>query len=127
MKVKITYIILKKDNNVNVTSSNYLKVYLDDYNNFPSRYISTKNELETLKQISDDYLYVDFDWIKKELFSFEVLNNQECEVLYVAMLPQINEAEKTGSFYTLPELSDIGIELRTNYERAIFKRGRSPV
>lgn len=127
MKVKITYIILKKDNNVNVTSSNYLKVYLDDYNNFPSRYISTKNELETLKQISDDYLYVDFDWIKKELFSFEVLNNQECEVLYVAMLPQINEAEKTGSFYTLPELSDIGIELRTNYERAIFKRGRSPI
>jgi len=127
MKVKITYIILKKDNNVNVTSSNYLKVYLDDYNNFPSRYISTKNELETLKQISDDHLYVDFDWIKKELFSFEVLNNQECEVLYVAMLPQINEAEKTGSFYTLPELSDIGIELRTNYERAIFKRGRSPI
>ena len=127
MKVKITYIILKKDNNVNVTSSNYLKVYLDDYNNFPSRYISTKNELETLKQISDDHLYVDFDWIKKELFSFEVLNNQECEVLYVAMLPQINEAEKTGSFYTLPELSDIGIELRTNYERAIFRRGKSTI
>jgi len=94
MKVKITYIILKKDNNVNVTSSNYLKVYLDDDNNFPSGYISTKNEHETLKEISDQHLYVDFDWIKKDLFSFEVLNNQECEVLYVACLPQISDAEK---------------------------------
>jgi len=127
MKVKITYIIIKKDNTRSVTSANYLKVYLDDDNNFPSRYISTKNELETLKQISDHHLYVDFNWIKKDLFSFEVLNNQECEVVYVACLPQITDAEKNGSFYTLPELSDMGIELKQNYERAIFQRGRSPI
>jgi hypothetical protein len=127
MKVKITFIILKKDNNVSVTSDSHLKVYLDDDYEFPSRYISTKNQYETLKEIHKDYLNVDFDWIKKDLFSFEVLNNQECEVIYLACLPQINEAEKTGSFYTLSELSDIGIELRPNYERAIFKRGRSTV
>ena len=104
-----------------------LSFYLDDDNNFPSRYISTKNELETLKQISDHHLYVDFNWIKKDLFSFEVLNNQECEVVYIACLPQITDAEKNGSFYTLPELSDMGIELKQNYERAIFQRGRSPI
>ena len=127
MKVKITFIILKKDNNVSVTSDSHLKVYLDDDYEFPSRYISTKNQYETLKEIHKDYLNVDFDWIKKDLFSFEVLNNQECEVIYLACLPQINEAEKTGSFYTLSELSDIGIELKSNYERAIFKRGKSPV
>ncbi len=127
MKVKITFIILKKDNNVSVTSDSHLKVYLDDDYQFPSRYISTKDQYETLKEIHEDYLNVDFDWIKKDLFSFEVLNNQECEVIYLACLPQINEAEKTGSFYTLSELSDIGIELRPNYERAIFKRGRSTV
>ena len=127
MKVKITFIILKKDNNVSVTSVSHLKVYLDDDYQFPSRYISTKDQYETLKEIHEDYLNVDFDWIKKDLFSFEVLNNQECEVIYLACLPQINEAEKTGSFYTLSELSDIGIELRPNYERAIFKRGRSTV
>ncbi len=127
MKVKITFIILKKDNNVSVTSDSHLKVYLNDDYEFPSRYISTKNQYETLKEIHKDYLNVDFDWIKKDLFSFEVLNNQECEVIYLACLPQINEAEKTGSFYTLSELSDIGIELRPNYERAIFKRGRSTV
>ena len=127
MKVKITFIILSKDNNVNVASENHLKVYLNNDNDFPHRYISTKNEHETLKEISDQHLNVDFDWIKKDLFSFEVLNNQECEVIYLACLPQINEAEKTGSFYTLSELFDIGIELKPNYERAIFKRGRSPV
>ena len=100
---------------------------MNDDNLFPCKYISTKNEYETLKEISDQHLNVDFDWIKKDLFSFEVLNNQECEVIYVSCLPQINEAEKIGSFYTLSELSDIGIELNQNYESAIFKRGRSPV
>jgi len=127
MKVKITFIILKKDNNISVTNDSHLKVYLDDEYLFPSKYISTKNEYDTLKEISEHHLNIDFDWIKKDLFSFEVLNNQECEVIYLACLPQINEAEKTGSFYTLSELSDIGIELKSNYERAIFKRGKSPV
>ena len=82
----------------------------------------TKNMLN-----KDLYPNHDFDWIKKDLFSFEVLNNQECEVIYLAHIPQINESERSGSFYTLPELSDIGIELKLNYERAIFKRGRSPI
>ena len=127
MKVKITYIILKKDKNINMANENHIKVYLDDNYQLPFRYISTKNEHETLREISNQHLYVDFDWIKKDLFSFEVLNNQECEVIYLACLPQINEAEKTGSFYTLSELFDIGIELKPNHERAIFKRGRSPV
>ena len=87
--------------------------------------VTTKNELETLKQISDHHLYVDFEWIKKDLFSFEVLNNQECEVVYIACLPQITDAEKNGSF-TPAKLSDMGIELKQNYE-AIFQRGRSPI
>ena len=127
MKVKITFIILKKDNNISVTNDSHLKVYLSDEYLFPSKYISTKNEYETLRQISDRHLSIDFKWIKKDLFSFEVLNYQECEVIYLACLPQINEAEKTGSFYSLTELSDIGIKLRPNYERAIFKRGRSAI
>ena len=127
MKVKITFIILKKNNNIDFTRENHLKVYLDKNNSFPSKYISTKNEHETLREISDKHLNVDFDWIKKDLFSFEVLNNQECEVIYLACLPEISEAEKVGSFFTLSEISDIGIELKENYERAIFKRGRSPV
>jgi len=127
MKVKITFIVLKKDNNISPLREEHLKVYLDDDNSFPCRYVSTKNERQTLKEISDKHLSVDFEWIKKELFSFEVLNNEECEVIYLACIPQVNEVEKIGSFYTLPQLSDIGIELSTNYEKAIFKRGRSPV
>ena len=127
MKVRITFIVLKKDNNISPASDQHLKVYLDDDYLFPFKYISTKNEYETLKEISEHYLSVDFDWMKKDLFSFEVLNNEECEVIYIACIPQIGDSEKTGSFYTLPELSDIGIELKKNYERAIFKRGKSPV
>ena len=127
MKVKITYIILKKDKNINMANENHIKIYLDDNHQFPFRYISTKNELETLKEISNQHLYVDFDWIKKDLFSFEVLNNQECEVLYVAVLPEITDAEKVGSFYSIKELLDMDIKLKPNYERAIFKRGRSGI
>ena len=127
MKVKITFIILKKDKNISPADENHLKVYLDDDYNFPHKYISTKNEYETLEEISNNHLYVDFDWIKKDLFSFEVLNNQECEVVYVACLPEITDAEKKGSFYTLSELSDTGIKLSKNYESAIFRRGRSPI
>ena len=127
MKVKITYIILKKDKNINMANENHIKVYLDDNYQLPSRYISTKNEYETLREISNQHLYVDFDWIKKDLFSFEVLNNQECEVLYVAVLPQITDAEKVGSFYNPKELFDMDIKLKPNYEKAIFQRGRSGI
>ena len=127
MKVKITYIILKKDKNINMANENHIKVYLDDNYQLPSRYISTKNEHESLREISNQHLYVDFDWIKKDLFSFEVLNNQECEVLYVAVLPQITDAEKVGSFYNPKELFDMDIKLKPNYEKAIFQRGRSGI
>ena len=127
MKVKITYIILKKDKNINMANENHIKVYLDDNYQLPFRYISTKNEHETLREISNQHLYVDFDWIKKDLFSFEVLNNQECEVLYVAILPQIADAEKVGSFYSPKELFDMDIKLKPNYEKAIFQRGRSGI
>jgi|TARA_X000001382_G_C3070500_1_gene147301 hypothetical protein len=127
MKVKITYIILKKDINARVTDDSHLKVYLDDNYSFPFRYISTKSEYETLKEISDKHLNIEFDWIKKDLFSFEVLDNQECEVVYLGYVPHVSDAEKTGSFYSLRELSDIGIDLKTNYERAIFRRGKSTI
>ena len=90
MKVKITFIVLKKDNNISPASDQHLKVYLDDDYLFPFKYISTKNEYETLKEISEHYLNVDFGWMKKELH-------------------------------------DIGIKLKKSYERAIFKRGKSPV
>ena len=53
------------------------------------------------------------------------MNNQECEVLYVAVLPQIADAEKVGSFYSPKELFDMDIKLKPNYEKAIFQRGRS--
>ena len=66
MKVKITFIILKKDNNISVTNDSHLKVYLDDEHLFPSKYISTKNEYDTLKEISEHHLNIDFDWIKKD-------------------------------------------------------------
>jgi hypothetical protein len=127
MKVRITFIVLKKDNNISPLREEHLKVYLDDDNSFPFRYISTKNERQTLKEISEKHLNLDFEWIKKELFSFEVLNNEECEVVYLACIPQVNEVEKIGSFYTLSQLSDIGIDLNKNYEKAIFKRGRSAI
>ena len=127
MKVKITFIVLKKDNITRFSNDNYLKVYLDKDYNFPSKYISTKDEYETLKEICNEHLNIEFDWIKKELFSFEVLNHAESEVTYIAVLPEILEAEKNGSFYTLSEISDIGIKLKPNYERAIFQRGRTPV
>ena len=125
MKVRITYVILKKDPSVRITHDSHIKVYLDENQQFPSAYISTKDEYETLKQISDKHLYVDFDWIKKDLSSFEVLNNQECEVVYSAYIPHISDAEKIGSFYTFKELSDMGIKLKSNYEKAIFRRGKS--
>ena len=115
MKVRITFIVLKKDNNISPLREEHLKVYLDDDNSFPFRYISTKNERQTLKEISEKHLNLDFEWIKKELFSFEVLNNEECEVVYLACIPQVNEVEKIGSFYTLSQLSDIGIDLNKNY------------
>ena len=127
MKVTITLIVIKKDTNRGFQDDKHLTVYLDENYEFPSCFISTKDEYDTLRQLSDKHFNLDFDWMKKDLFNFEVLNNEECEVIYLSCIPEVLEAEKVGSFYTLPELHDIGIKLKKSYERAIFKRGRSPV
>jgi len=127
MKVKITFIVLKKDNNISLHSDRHLTVYLDDSYNFPTCQISTKNEYETLKDLSDKHFDIDFEWMKKDLFDFKVLNNQECEVLYVSCIPEVFDAQKSGDFYTLPELHDMDLKLEKNHERAIFKRGKSPL
>tara|TARA_R110002051_G_C8713193_1_gene495831 strand:- start:273 stop:662 length:390 start_codon:yes stop_codon:yes gene_type:complete len=127
MKIKVIFIVLKKDNNIGASNDKHLMVYLDDSYQFPSSYISTKNEYETLKDLSNKHFELDFEWMKKELFDFSVLNNQESELIYLSCIPEVLQAEKNGSFYTLPELHDIGIKLKKNYERAIFKRGKSPV
>ena len=62
MKVKITFIVLKKDNIIRFSNDNYLKVYLDKDYNFPSKYISTKDEYETLKEICNEHLNIEFDF-----------------------------------------------------------------
>ena len=67
MKLKLTFIVAQCDKKTNISDPNRFRVLLDDDMGFPSKYISTKDEFDTLKELSDEFLRVDFNWLPKEI------------------------------------------------------------
>ena len=89
--------------------------------------MSTQNEYDTLKTLSDKYFHVDFDWLLRELYGFRRINPNECEVVYTAFMPEILGSLKSGEFYSDNQAIQSAIELDPYYEEFLSKRGRSPV
>ena len=127
MKIKITFIVTQHNSHLSPMDDDYFKFFLNDHNQFPSCYMSTQDEYETLKTISDKYFHVDFEWFTKELYGFRRIDPNDCEVVYTAFMPEILGSLKSGRFYSDNQAIQSNIELDPYYEEFLSKRGRSPI
>lgn len=122
MKVNISLVVVQYNKNLHHTSPNYVKVYFTRDNKIPTITASTKNELETLKTLSDRHFKVGFEWFEKRLSDFRIVNNQGqmlAETVYIIHTPEIIDSVKNGKFLSFSQIHELGIELESFYERAI--------
>jgi hypothetical protein len=131
MKLKITFIVVQCDKRTDISDPNRFRVLLDDNMNFPSKYISTKDEFDTLKELSDKFLRVDFNWLPKEIRGFRKLQKESLELktpvfelVYSSYMPVILGSEKLGYFFTEQELHNAGIEIEEFYQDVLSSRSR---
>lgn len=125
MKIKITFILGKCLKELPVNHPQYFQIYLTESQQFPFGYMSTKDEYETLKEISDKHFNIDFDWLPKQLAGFRRLGQNEVEIVYTAHLPEISMIHKSGGFYSEEILNTMEIELDPYHEELLSRRGRA--
>tara|TARA_Y100000385_G_scaffold291321_1_gene368577 strand:+ start:813 stop:1214 length:402 start_codon:yes stop_codon:yes gene_type:complete len=132
MRLKITFVIAQCDNQTSISDPNRFRILLDDNMNFPSRYISTDDEYDTLKGLSDDFLRVDFEWLPKEIRGFRKLKVESLELktpvfelVYCSYMPMILGSEKQGYFFTEKEICDMNVEIDDFYTEILSARSRS--
>tara|TARA_Y100000310_G_scaffold342927_1_gene448275 strand:- start:803 stop:1192 length:390 start_codon:yes stop_codon:yes gene_type:complete len=125
MKIKITFIVGQCRKDLPVNHPKYFQVYLTDEHEFPYSYMSTKDEYDTLKDISDKHFQVNFDWLPKELAGFRRLSQNEVEVTYMAHMPEVSGIHKTGDFVSEEVIEAFNIELDPYYEELLSRRSRA--
>lgn len=131
MKLKLTFIVAQCDKKTNISDPNRFRVLLDDDMSFPSKYISTKDEFDTLKELSDEFLRVDFNWLPKEIRGFRKLQEESLEIktpvfelVYSSYMPLILGSERRGYFFTEKEIHDADIEIEDFYQDVLSSRSR---
>ena len=102
MKVKLTLIVSQQDINLDFENDNYFKFFVTDNGSFPSKYISTKDEMETLKELFNQHFNIYFDWATINLADFRKFSIDTCEVLYVCKVKTtMLGINKNGKFTSL--------------------------
>jgi hypothetical protein len=132
MRLKITFIVAQCDNKTSISDPNRFRLLLGDDMSFPSTYISTDDEYETLKKLSDDFLRVDFNWLPKEIRGFRKLQEESLELktpvfelVYCSYMPTILGSEKRGYFFTEKEIHEMNIEIEDFYKEVLSSKSRS--
>ena len=120
MKTKISLVVAQYNRGVHFSDDNYFRFLVDDASNIPGKYLSTKNEKETLKELFEEHLDLYFDWANIQLLDFRKHMINECEVVYCCKFFNIHGANKKGRFVT-PKSN---INLEPYYEELFARRVR---
>ena len=122
MKIKVTLIVARCKN----LSAQIPKVeVLLNAGKLPSKYISGPDEKKTIQEIWEEHLHLDFNFCKKELQDFRVIDINEAEVVYICYTPFVGGMLKFGEFKEEATLESKGIFLDEFYKSAIARRSRS--
>jgi len=124
MRVRLTFIVVQSVKNLHFSNPRHFQIFFTDDSQIPYGYMSTKDEHETLREISDKYFHTDFDWMDKKVFGFRRLNQEECEVVYGAYVPEILGSNKSGFFMPDCNLKKYNIEMDVYYEELLSRRSR---
>lgn len=107
MKVKVTIIVGQSDRSKNFEDDNYFRYLVTDGYFLPSKYITVKDEKQTLKELHEEYLNVFYDWVNVNLTAFRKTKIDECEVVYSYNIPPMINAEKKGKFISQNQKIDL--------------------
>jgi hypothetical protein len=119
MKVKITLLVIVHDIKIDYNHDDFFKILIiGDDDIFPNRHVGTCEIEETLNEIFNKYLNVQYGWKDVTLEDFRKISTNECEVLYSIKFPNITNIQKLGVF--APYRNQM--ELDDFYERILKKR-----
>jgi len=122
MKIKATIIVVRcKNLNAQIPQT---EILIHD-GELPSKYISCPDEKRTIKELWDKHLNLDFNFCKKELQDFRVIDINQAEVVYICYTPYVGGMLRSGKFYKESALQEKGITLDEFYRTAISRRSRS--
>lgn len=120
MKVKITLLIIRQDIKLPFEHDKFFEFLVDDNLEFPSTYISTKDEVATLKELFENHLNICFEWCHFEISDFRKSDINECEIIYSIKLPSMLNIEKRGKFIS----HNNKLELDKFYEKILSRKRR---
>ena len=123
MRVRATLIVAQQDLRSSWQSDDYFRFFLTEDYRFPSSFISTKSENDTVKDLFEKYFNVYFDWANVQLSDFRRVSIEDCEVLYSCKIPAMLGVEKSGKFIPISKKDEIDIE--EFYGRTIQRLFRS--
>jgi len=128
MKIKLTLLVAQINNKISVQNDNHFKIYLTAANKFASKFLTTKDEKETLVEIHQKFFNLDPGWSKKDLADFRVIlddNNEKiAEVVYISYIPEILGILKSGKFLSETEIKQEKIQIEEFYEKIYAQKGK---
>lgn len=105
MKTKISLILLQISDKFDPFGESNVRVLVNENDEIPCRYISTKTVDDTLQELLYKYTNLDVRYCKPSLSGFEhEQGSPECEAIYTVKVPDGILSLKLGRLATLPEI-----------------------
>lgn len=123
-KLKISYIISVVDYRKKYEPTDF-KWVLDDESRVPSKIINKvgkDSHFTSLKEIHDQYIKYDFDYVNKTLCGFRTFDDI-CEVSYITSINYVPNLNKAGRIIAIGELQDFNIFIEDYYGELFAKFG----
>lgn len=121
MKTKISLVLLQISDKFDPFGGSNLRILVDEHEDIPYKYISTKTVDDTMQELLFKYTNLDIRYCKPVLSGFEhEEGSPECEAIYTVKMPDGILSLKLGRLATLPEL-----RLKDHYARIIQQSPRS--
>lgn len=98
MKAKISLLVVKQDSKRNFLDPERLSILVDANGNIPFKYVGSKNEEETIRDLCDEYLSFRYEWLMKRLVGFRKSGDNEVEATYLTIVPAMQGSWKKGRF-----------------------------
>tara|TARA_Y100000361_G_scaffold134172_1_gene133039 strand:- start:598 stop:1017 length:420 start_codon:yes stop_codon:yes gene_type:complete len=125
MKIKITLLICKLVKGLPFNHPEFFQIYLDDNRQVPNKYISTKDESETVDEIVSKHFHIDPSWMYSEVCGFRKIDQSNAEVTYACTMPEVLGCNKFGEFFSPKRLQEQDIKIDPYYEQILSRTSKS--
>ena len=121
MKLKLTLVLAQINKAAGIGSTEHFKILVGDDDQLPCKYVTTKTIDDTLKEIHDDWCFIDVGWNFPELQDLRhEEGSTESEAVYYCSNPAISGWNKKGKL-----VNPNNIELEAFYESIIIRQPRN--